>query len=239
MSELSPQSRALLQRAMQEGSGPTADDRARVHEAVMAEAAVTMLGLGAVSKLGALKSAAIFVVAATMGSAVVAVTGHALRSENAPPPPLHVVEKGEPPMVMEPMEMVTEAPAPEPVAVKRTPEKKLSEVVATPTPEIAPTPEPARRPAVARCEMQYELSALQAAQENLSANPQAALSQLDAFDRECPDTGALLEERRATAALALGATGQKEAGVEILQWLRAEHPTSPSLARVAQVCEGK
>src|SRR5207237_637271 len=124
-------------------------DRARVHEAVMAEAAVTMLGLGAVSKFGALKTFGIFLVAASLGSVVVAITGSALKPS---PPPIRVVEA--PPAIAE-IELQPVAPEaePEPVVVKRAAEKKPAAAI-PPLPAVVPEPPPAappRKPAVSRC----------------------------------------------------------------------------------------
>jgi hypothetical protein len=115
-------------------------------------------------------------------------------------------------------------------------EEQVTAPVDVATEHVAAPPAPVE---IARVEPQdpcdLELSTLQRAQQLLSTDPLRAVHELDAIEHTCP-AGPLAQERLATRALALCQGGDRSGGRVAAETLAARYPSSPSRARVDQVC---
>lgn len=254
MSDLSPETRALLKR-VSSADDPTQADRDRVL-AMIGGALVAPIvpapggtagagTAGAVATGGTVKLVLAFVISLGVGG-VATTAGTSLFRASKPAPIVEQVVVPPPPLVVEALPAVVPAVEPEPAVVAAVPPPVETPMVRKPPPAavvVAPTPVETPevvvdRPVARRddtCELSAELTVIQQAQQALKTNPAQAIAGLDAFGARCP-SGALLEERLATRALALCASGKKDDGRTAAQELGERFPASPSLDRVNQAC---
>jgi hypothetical protein len=249
MNDLGPEARSIVE-AARGADVPTREDRARIKHGVLLRVAVLGAASTAASGAAAAMSVAtkitltVLTVAALGGGSVSlwAWKGRAAAPPTAPR--IHTTLPKRAAIVPEAPAVVTEAraTASEPegqpdiqLDVRRR--EVVRSVSRRPDMNGPPESESTKAPAPGLDSLDRELAVLRQAQEDLRAGlPAQALRRLAEYDRRF-GKGALEEERRAVAAIALcqanpGPAAQAEAG----RFLRTA-PESPLAERVRSVCE--
>ncbi|MEZ4391031.1 MAG: hypothetical protein R3A48_08050 [Polyangiales bacterium] len=222
MSELSPESRALLA-SLADAYEPPPEAAPRVRAAVAARLAAPPPALRWPWAAGVCVVTALVVGVLARPSPAPAprpVAPPAQAAAPAPPPAPEVIAPPAPPSAPVTAPVVAPAPAPAPAVVP--PPARAARVRAAP-PEAAD-------------DLMGELAWIQRAQRSLSRGDGAgALAALAEHARRYP-RGRLREEREAAQALALCAAGRGDEARAAADRFVAAHPASPQVARVRGAC---
>jgi hypothetical protein len=249
MSDLSPETRALLQSG-RGGEEPTQRDYQRNRRALTrrlgAGAMAASVGLAATSGAAAAGGAGAAGTSALTTAVVSFVVGGALAGSAAVGAVwLRPAERPTPAVVSSSHVASTTRPAPAPAVVENSVVE--NSVVEAPAPTPAPEPRAAVSPRPSRASLPHaqaaapstvkeELELLRAAEERFHAGaPAQALALLDDHARRFP-RGVLSEERRASRILALCQLGQVAVATSEADSFVAEHPASPFVERVRRAC---
>lgn len=233
MSELSPETRRLLDEARDAHSPPAgarARMRAKIDPALMAEPPPPVRPTSTLARLGASNAVrALFVVALLAVAALVWRRATRPGAEVTTP----VAQRSIP----------RELPAPPAVAVADVPPPPVDVQPAVPAPVAtdagrASETRPSPANTAPRDDLAAELALVRRAQQSLGAGrPSEALAATVEHQRRFAARGALLEEVWALRSVSLCTLGRRDEGIAWARRLEGRFPRSPHLARVRTACE--
>jgi hypothetical protein len=247
MNDLEPEARSLLAAARGDES-LTREDRARLKRSVLLRVAVlgaasTATGGAAAMSVATKVTLTVLTVAALGGGSA---SVWAWKTRTAAPPAAAARTHAKP---RQPAVVAPEAPAPvaEPETLPPEPEVKLEvqpevrrrEAIRSVSrrPEISDPPAAVIAPSPALDSLNPELTVLRQAQEDLRAGlPAQALRRLNDYDHRF-GKGALEEERRAVAAIALCQVDPGPAAKAQAEHFLRTAPASPLAERVRSACQ--